>query len=400
MAMSLLDFVRFATGAVLAHRLRSTLTTLGIAVGIAAVVLLTSIGEGVHQYVLSEFTQFGTNLIAVNPGRTVTHGVPGLLKTIRPLTIEDAEALRRVRHVVATVPIVQGNAEAEARDRRRRTTVTGVGSDFPEVYRFKVAAGRFLPADDPRAARAFAVLGAKLRRELFGSANPLGQRVRVGGDRYRVIGIMEPKGNVLGLDIDDAIYIPAAKALELFNREGLMEIDLLYATNTPVDEVVAGIRRTLISRHGLEDFTTTTQQQMLEVLGSILNVLTFAVGALGGISLLVGGVGILTIMIIAVNERIAEIGLLRALGAERLQVLGLFLGEAAFLAALGGLLGLTLGVGGAALLQTLVPALPVRTPWTYVLLAECLAVAIGLAAGVFPARRAAQLDPVEALRAE
>lgn len=394
------DFMRLAANAVVAHRLRSALTTLGISVGIAAVVLLTSIGAGIHRFVLSEFTQFGTNLIGINPGRTTTHGIPGMLRTIRPLTIGDAEALRRVRHVDTTVPAVQGNAEVEGGTKRRRTNVTGVGSDFPRVFQFGIAAGRFLPADDPRAPRAFAVLGSKLKNELFGSANALGERVRVGGNRYRVIGVMEPKGTVLGFDIDDAIYIPAAKALELFNRESLLEIDVLYVPGAPVDEVVAGIKRVLLARHGLEDFTITTQQQMLDVLGSVLNVLTFAVGALGGISLLVGGVGILTIMIIAVTERTPEIGLLRALGAGRKQVLLLFLGEAIFLAALGGLGGLVLGIGGAALLHLIVPALPVHTPFAYVMLAEGLAIAIGLAAGVLPARRAARLDPVEALRAE
>lgn len=394
------DFMYLAVGAVRAHRLRSALTTLGIAVGVAAVVLLTSIGAGIHQYVLSEFTQFGTNLIAVTPGRTTTHGLPGLLKTIRPLTIEDAQALEHIPRVEAVVPAIQGNAQVETLGKSRRTAVYGVGSKFPLTFRFRVGAGRFLPPDDPQAARAFAVLGATLKHELFGATNPLGQRIRVGGDRYRIIGIMEPKGNVLGWDIDDAVYIPAAKALELFNRESLMEVDLLYAAGASIDEIVAGIRRILTSRHGFEDFTITTQEQMLEVLGSILNILTFAVGALGGISLLVGGVGILTIMIIAVNERISEIGLLRALGAGRQQVLTLFLGEATLLAALGGLVGLALGVGGAELLHAFVPGLPVHTPWTYVLLAECLAVAIGLAAGVFPARRAARLEPVEALRAE
>jgi len=394
------DFIRLALGAVLARRLRSALTMLGIAVGIAAVVLLTSIGEGVHKYVLAEFTQFGTNLIGVNPGRTLTHGVPGMFPTVRPLTIGDAEALRRIRQVIAVVPVMQGNAEVESRRKRRRTTVNGVGPDLPKVFRFGVASGRFLPPDDPRAARAFAVLGAKLRKELFGNANPLGERIRVGGHSYRVIGVMEPKGNILGWDVDDAVYIPTAKALELFNRDSLLEIDVLYTAGAPAQEVVNGIRRVLTARHGLEDFTITTQQQMLEVLGSILNILTFAVAALGGISLLVGGVGILTIMIIAVNERVAEIGLLRALGADRRQILALFLAEAIVLAALGGLIGLALGVGGAELLQLTVPGLPVYTPWGYVALAALLAVLIGLAAGVLPARRAAWLDPVEALRGE
>ncbi|MEE8266622.1 MAG: ABC transporter permease [Acidiferrobacterales bacterium] len=394
------DFIRLTVGAVLAHRLRSALTMLGIAIGIAAVVLLTSIGEGVHKYVLAEFTQFGSNLIGVNPGRTTTHGIPGMLPTVRPLTIEDAEALRRVRYVIAIVPVIQGNAEVEARRKRRRTTINGVGPDFSKVFRFNVAAGRFLPPDDPRAARAFAVLGTKLREELFGTANPLGERIRVGGHSYRVIGVMEPKGNILGWDVDDAVYIPTAKALELFNRDSLFEIDVLYAPGAPAEEVVGGIRRVLRGRHGREDFTITTQQQMLEVLGSILNILTFAVAALGGISLFVGGVGILTIMIIAVNERVSEIGLLRALGAGRRQILVLFLGEATVLATLGGLIGLVLGIGGAEILRLAVPDLPVHTPWVYVALAACLAVLIGLAAGVFPARRAARLDPVEALRSE
>jgi len=395
------DFLHLTSGSFSAYRMRSMLTALGIAVGIAAVVLLTSIGEGIHRFVLSEFTQFGTNLVAINPGRPTTHGGSvGIIGTVRPLTIEDAEALIRVPHVQTVVPFVWGNAEVEAGRKRRRTIVYGVGADFPETFTMKTSSGKFLPQDDPSAPRAFAVLGSKLRQELFGRENPLGQRIRIGGYRYRVIGTMEPKGQVLGFDLDDTVYIPAARALELFNRNSLMEIDLLYKEGAPVDEVVAGIRRVLTGRHGYEDYTVTTQQQMLDVLGSVLNVLTFAVGALGGISLLVGGVGILTIMTIAVSERTREIGLFRALGATRIQVLSLFLGEATVLAAAGGMAGLVLGAGGAQLLHFMVPALPVHTPWSYVLLAEGLAISIGLLAGVLPAARAAHLDPVEALRAE
>ncbi|MCG6863894.1 MAG: ABC transporter permease [Thiogranum sp.] len=399
--MLLRDFLSLTGGSLIAHRLRTFLTTLGIAVGIAAVMLLTSIGEGVHQFVLSEFTQFGTTIVGINPGRTTTHGAStGVFGTVRPLTIEDTEALKRLPFARAVVPFVQGNAEVEAGNRRRRTTVYGAGPEMPEAFSMHVQSGRFLPHDDPTAPRALAVLGSKLRQELFGDRNPLGQRIRVGGNRYRVIGVMEPKGTVLGFDLDDTVYIPAARGLELFNRDSLFEIDLLYKKTVKADSVVAGIKKMLIARHGREDFTVTTQEQMLDVLGSILNILTFAVGAIGGISLLVGAIGIVTIMTIAVNERTSEIGLIRALGARRSQVLSLFLGEAIVLAAVGGIAGLLLGVGIANLLHLALPALPVHTPWFFVVTAEAVAVLIGLAAGVLPAQRAARLDPVEALRAE
>lgn len=395
------EFAKLSFDAVRAHRLRSILTALGIAVGIAAVVLLTSIGEGVQRFVLDEFTQFGTTLVAVNPGKTATFGVSGaLIGTVRPLSTDDAQALGRVPHVEALVPALWGNAEVEGGGRKRRTMIIGTGPAMPSVYKFEVAKGRFLPPDDTAAPRAYAVLGSKVQRELFGEAGSLGQRIRLGGERYRIIGSMVSKGQVLGFDLDDAVYIPVTRALEMFDREGLMEIDVVYRAGAIEEEVVAGIKRILIARHGQEDFTITTQRQMLDILGSILDVLTFAVGALGGISLLVGGVGILTIMTIAVTERTAEIGLLRALGAERWQVLGLFLAEAIVLAALGGLAGLALGAGCVGILRVGVPDLPVHTPWEFVVLAESIAIAIGLIAGLLPARRAAGLDPLEALRAE
>ena len=399
--MVLRDFIHLAATSLAARRLRSILTSLGIAVGIAAVVLLTSIGEGVHRYVLSEFTQFGTTLVGINPGRTTTHGTSmGVFGSERPLSIEDAEALKQLSFVEAVVPFVQGNAEVEAGNRRRRTTIYGAGPQMPRALRMRVNSGEFLPDDDPTAPRALAVLGSKLRQELFAYRNPLGQRITIAGNRYRIIGVMEPKGQVLGFDLDDTVYIPAARALELFNRETLFEIDVMYRANASVERVVEGIKRTLLARHGREDFTVTTQEQMLDVLGSILNVLTFAVAAIGGISLLVGAIGIVTIMTIAVNERTGEIGLMRALGARQAQIKGLFLGEAAVLAAIGGLAGLVMGLGVASLLRLAIPELPVHTPWIYVVLAEVLAVVLGIISGILPARRAARLDPVEALRDE
>jgi putative ABC transport system permease protein len=264
----------------------------------------------------------------------------------------------------------------------------------------RVASGDYLPQDDPRSARAFAVLGAKVARELYGGANPLGSRLRVGGERYRVVGVMESKGQILGFDLDDTVFIPVARALDMFNRESLMEIHVTYEPTAPLAEVEAGIRRVLIGRHGAEDFTVTPQQKMLEVFDTVLNAITFAVAAIGAISLLVGGVGILTILTIAVAERTGEIGLLRAIGATQRAVLLLFLGEAALLAAVGGAAGLALGWGIAGILALALPALPVHTPWLYAVLAEIVAVSVGLAAGVLPARRAAALDPLEALRGE
>jgi len=395
------DLIGFATGAVRAHRQRSLLTVLGIAVGIATVVLLTALGEGVRQFVLGEFTQFGTNLLGVFPGKTSTFGgSPGTISTTRPLSMADAFAIERLPLVEGVVPMIQGNANVETGERSRRTIVFGVSGQVPRVWRADVAFGRFLPDTSLDEARSFAVLGAKMHRELFRGENPLGARVRIGADSFRVIGVMEPKGQMLGFDLDDTLFIPVARAQQLFNREGLMEIDVLFRAGERSTRVADAITRLLTARHGQEDFSITTQDKMLEVLGSIIDILTAGVAAIGAISLLVGAVGVGTIMTIAVTERTAEIGLLRAIGARRRDVLRTFLTEAALLGAIGGLAGVALAALAIGVLGLVFPALPLQIAWPYAGSALGLSVAIGIVAGLLPAARAASLDPIAALRAE
>ncbi|MEI7843596.1 MAG: ABC transporter permease [Gallionellaceae bacterium] len=395
------DLIKLTTSSFLTYRMRSFLTGLGIAIGIAAVILLTSIGEGLHQFMLSEFSQFGTNIISVQPGKTQTQGGNvGIFGSSRPLTLEDADALRRLPYVEHVIPGLAGTAEVRANGRTRRTMVLGEGRDFSRAFTMKVQSGSFWTDEDNEQARAQVVIGAKIQQELYGNVNPLGSYLRISGQRYRVIGVMSSKGQILGMDMDDTVFIPAARAMELFNRPGLMEVNVSYRADVDANTVIKILTERLKERHGREDFTLVSQEQALEVLSSVLDIITFAVGALGGISLLVGAVGILTIMTMAVTERTAEIGLLRALGAQEKQVLMLFLGEAIMLSALGGIMGLAVGIGIAQAVHFFAPSFPVHTPWLFVFLAEFTAITIGLAAGVAPAMRAARLDPVEALHAE
>jgi putative ABC transport system permease protein len=395
------DLAAFAYASLAGHRLRTALSMVGIGIGVAAVILLTSIGEGARRYILDQFTQFGTNILAINPGKQETLGLPGVLGgTTKKLTLDDAEALARLPGVVRAAPFVVGSARVEWGNRGRAVNVYGATSAMPEVLKFGVRQGRFLPEGDPRRGSPIAVLGPTLKRELFGEADALGEFVRIGGRRFRVVGVMEPKGQILGFDIDDTAYIPVATALSLFNLDELFEVDLLFAHAQLEDQVAASARALLTDRHGKEDFTLTTQSQMLEVFGNVMDVVTAGVGAIAGISLLVGAIGILTVMWIAVGERTSEIGLLKAVGATARQILLVFLTESAAMATAGGAAGIAAGLAVLALLRVAVPGLPVRTPVEFVLAALAVSLATGLASGVLPARRAARLDPIVALRAE
>jgi putative ABC transport system permease protein len=398
--MNTLDVLQWITRAVVGNPLRSALTGLGIAIGIAAVGLLTSVGEGLRVYMQDSFSQFGTRIIAISPGKTMTQGMTGMLRSVRPLSIDDASHLESLPYVEYVVPILYGTGHVEAGGLARDSEVFGVGHQAAAAWHMAVARGQFLPPDDPRSPRAYAVLGSRLQQELFADRNPLGALIRVSGTRFRVIGVMESKGQFLGFDLDDVVYIPVGRALQLFNRDGLMEVDVVFNERTTSAEMARRVSERLRRLHGREDFTLFTQEDMLNSLDDILGMLTLAIAALGGISLFVGGVGVLTIMTTALKERTPEIGLLSALGCTRRRTLLLFLGEAVLLAAAGGLLGLALVVAMVVGLRLSVPELPLVLQPLYLAAAWLLSLLVGLLAGIAPALQAYRLNPIEALRDE
>ncbi len=396
------ELIRMSLRSVLGHRLRSALSMVGIAIGISSVILMTSIGEGTRRYILEQFSQFGTNLIAINPGKAETVGVPGALGgSTRKLTIDDAEALKRVPGVVEVAPVVFGTGRVEAAGRGRSVIIYGTTSNAHVDWQRKVLTCSFWPDADPRRAAALVDNASMDQRALFGEENALGEFMKIGGSRYRIIGVMEPKGQFLGLDLDDAVWAPLASVMKIFNVDELHEIDLIFNHARELPALEERLRRALMERHGdREDFTITSQDEMLKVFGNIMDIITSAVGAIAGVSLVVGAIGILTMMWIAVGERTAEIGLQRAIGATRRQVQWIFLTESAALALLGGLLGIGGGLGICAMLRTAIPGLPVHTPMIFLVAAVVVSLVTGVLSGVLPARRAAGLDPVEALRDE
>jgi putative ABC transport system permease protein len=398
--LSAADILRFTVGTLRACRLRTALTLAAMAIGVAAVVVLTALGEGARSYVTGEFASLGTHLLAVLPGRTETVGgaPPLLAETPRDLTIDDALALTRSRAVRRVAPLAVGAAEVSHGARSRETTIVGSTAELEPVRHLAMASGRFLPPGRPHAQTPVAVLGATVREELFGTESPLGRFVRIGDRRYRVIGVIGSRGRSLGLDLDDMVVIPVAAAQSLFDTTSLFRVLVEATSRDAISRAQHDVLEILRRRHeGEEDVTIITQDAVLATFDRILRALTLAVGGIAAISLVVAGVLVMNVMLVSVAERTAEVGLFQALGAPRRQILVLFLSEAGLLSLAGGLVGLAAGELGTAVLARLYPALPLRTPAWAVIAAAATALATGLVFGVLPARRAAALDPVAAL---
>lgn len=384
------------------QRLRSFLTILGIVIGIASVVLLSSIGEGTRQGIAGQFTQFGTTIVSIVPGKTVGFGNPGYIGgTTRKLKLEDALALYRIPGVLHVGPSLNGVSEVEAPTRRRHTYVYGVLHDGQFVWQWYPRIGTFIPDGDPDSIPPVAVLGAKTARELFPETNPLGAHIQVAGTRFTVIGVMAPKGQMLGFDLDDSVYIPLRRAMKIYNRDEVQEIHMYISGHGMIDQVIREAKRVLMERHGGEqDFSVVSQKDMLGVIDQVMTVLTGGVIVIAAIAVFVGAMGILTIMWVSVHERTQEIGLVKALGASNRQVMLVFLSEAAALSLAGGVMGIGLGVGAGWLVTRLIPAFWVQVPLMIIPICLAVALGVGILAGLIPAMRAARLDPVEALRTE
>ena len=392
------DALRFSGRALLSHRLRSTLSLLGMAIGVAAVVILTALGEGARRYVVGEFATVGTNLLVVVPGRTETAGaLPGIGGTPHDLTLDDAAAVSRLPGVLRVAPLVVGTETVAHRQRRRQLAIMGTTAEMAPVRRLSLQRGRFLPPQESGRGAAVAVIGGEVARELFPGEDPVGKVVRVGGWRMKVIGVLAPRGVQLGFDMDQVVMVPVGTAMRLFDRSSLWRLMIEARSRHELPLVEPAVRAKLADRHGEDDVTILTQQAVLASFDRILRALTLAVGSIGAISLAVAGILIMNVMLVSVSERRGEVGLLKALGAQGGQVRLVFLLESSLLSAAGALAGLLLGWLGVQLLQTLFPRLPSETPVWAALASLVTALVAGVLFGVLPAHRASRLDPVAAL---
>ena len=395
------DTIRFSWQALTANTTRTFLMLLAMSIGVGSVVILTSLGEGARNYVTKEFSSLGTNLVIVIPGRSETSGGdPSTMigVTERDLTIDDAISLTRHPNVRRIAPLNIGSAEVSWQGRKREISIQGSSHEFLELRQWKMSQGKFLPDIDLGRASSVCVIGNKVRDELFGAHSSLGQWIRIGDRRYRVIGILDSEGQSLGMDVGDTVIIPVASAQSLFNVPSLFRIFVEVKTREAIPKVITFIKDTLRERHqGVEDVTVITQDAVLATFDRILSALTYAVGGIAAISLAVAGILIMNVMLVTVSQRTSEIGLLKSLGASAHEILKLILIEAILLSSIGALIGFILGQLGSWAIRYAFPILPAYPPLWATITSLLVALITGILFSLLPARKAARLDPVDAL---
>ncbi len=403
MATDLFESVGMATESILSNRLRSGLNMLGVIIGVTSVLWLVALGDGARAFIQQKFANLGTNLIIISPGKRETSGGPPMSAlTPEKLTFEDARALeQRSNAVTYTTPILFSSTDIEVGSRSRTTNIVGAAEHYPIIREFHPDQGRFFSKEDVDGGRNYVVLGKDLAKELFGSRQSIGQFVKIGETKFRVIGVMEPKGMSLGFNMDELALIPVTAAMVVFKTDTLTQIFAKAASREMLPRAIEDIRSILTDRHrDKEDFTVTTQDAIMSSMDRIMKSLTYLLAGIASISLLVGGIGIMNIMLVSVTERTREIGIRKAVGASRRDIMLQFVIEAATISGVGGLIGVIVGGLGILALAFAAPSFPAELSAWNVAIALGFSVLVGLISGVYPAREAAALDPIEALRYE
>ncbi len=401
--MDVIEILRMSRSTIMINRTRAFLTVLGVIIGVTAVILMVSIGEGARRYIRDEFTGLGSNILVVVPGKTSSEGGPHMgTSAVRKLVYEDAELIkRRSRYIRSSIPVVVGTSLIKYKAKSRYTYVEGVSEEFFRVRNLSVDSGRFFTEADVEAKRRVCVIGRTVKKEILGDMNPLGTLITIGESKFRVVGLMAPKGVTLGFDFDDLVFIPVTTAMELFDTDSLFNITVKVRSEHEIHLAKEDIKKTLIKKHaGEEDFTVLSQDEMLSVMERILKIMTAVLAGIASISLLVGGVGIMNIMLVSVKERTREIGLRKAIGAKNRDILFQFLAEAVMLSLVGGLLGILIGIILSWMIPIFISYLPTKLSAWSVVMAFSFSVFVGIFFGVYPARKAASLDPINALRYE
>lgn len=395
------DLIRFDLQVLNRHRFRAVMILIALSIGVAAVNLLTGLGEGAKQFVLGEFSMLGKNTLIMMPGKKETSGgMPPIMgEAPRDVTLQDAEALRRIPGVVAVAPLLVGMTEVSFDARTREVIVAGTTASYFSIRQLALHQGNPLPDIPADMASPVAVLGSTLKREIFGQQPALGQWIKAGDRRFRVIGILDAKGQALGMDMNDLMIIPVASAQALFNQEGLFRVMIEGQSADTLDKLKQRVIDLMIQRHeGEEDVTIITQDSILSAFNDILDTMNIAVSGIGAISLLVAGILIMNVTLISVTQRTQEIGLLKAIGASDRDVMQIFLTEAVLMAMLGALAGIAISELGLLAARLAFPDLGFHTPWWALVLSVATALIASVVFAWGPSRRAARLEPVNALQ--
>jgi len=388
------------------NKVRSFLTMLGVVIGVLSVILLTSIGNGLTVFVEKQFETLGSNILYVSPGEIISEEgsfnqeAAALSMATSKLALSDVESLRRVGYPLGkVVPAIEGSIDVRTDQGKRKGFSMATTPDYSEIRNTKTTKGRFFNESDVSGSRKVAVIGSKIAEKLFVGVNPVGQKVTLNRIRFEVVGVAESKssGSMGGPDIDSTVYIPITTARSALGQEKISYILVQATDKKEIERAKTKIKEVMDRRLDTEDFSVTDQAEILKTIQTILGTLTIGLAGIAAISLIVGGIGIMNIMLVAVSERTKEIGLRKALGATPANILIQFLIESAVISTLGGVIGIILGILGALAIRAFFPATP---DINSILLAFGVSLATGIVFGVYPAKKAAALSPIEALRYE